>query len=105
VTDDPDSPRHPADARALRPIAFPPNAGPPTRISDVLLVPTDRNRGSFEEYQAHPPVGNPPFELGRGLQIAALDPALCELIFNACDPRGHFHFSARGDPLPLRISR
>jgi hypothetical protein len=57
----------------------------------VLLVPTDRNRGSFEEYQAHPPVGNPPFELGRGLQIAALDPALCELIFNACDPRGHFH--------------
>ncbi|MGH2714900.1 MAG: hypothetical protein ACRDM7_13625 [Thermoleophilaceae bacterium] len=61
----------------------------------MLLVPTSRDRGSYEEFRDHPPVGDPPFALGRGLEIVALDYALSELIFNACDPRGHFHFMAR----------
>jgi hypothetical protein len=51
--------------------------------------------GSFEEFTAQPPVGDPPFDLGRGLSIAELDYDLVELVMNACSQRGHYFVATR----------
>jgi hypothetical protein len=64
------------------------------RVYDVLLVTTGE-AGTFEEFQAHPPVGDPPFGLGRGLSIQSLTEDLTELLMNACSFRGHYFFPQR----------
>jgi hypothetical protein len=86
--------RHPADSRGLEVMGDPPGAGHPTRVYDVLLVPTS-DAGTFAEFQAHPPAGNPPAELGRGLSIRQLSDDLSELIMDACTFRGHYFFAQR----------
>lgn len=75
-------------------IAGPPDAGSPTQVYDVLVVTTSE-AASFEEFQAHPPAGDPPFDLGRGLSIKQLTPDLAELVMNACTFRGHYFFAER----------
>lgn len=92
--DPPEAARHPADARDLDPVALPPGAGPRKRVFDALLVTTG-GAGSFDEFVAHPPVGETAFVLGRDLVITKLGHDLEELIFNACQLRGHFFFGAR----------
>lgn len=64
------------------------------RVIDVLLVCTGED-GSFEEFQAHPPVGDPPCPLGRGLSVEQLGGDLADLVMNACSLRGHFFVRAR----------
>jgi len=65
------------------------------RVRDLLAVHTDEG-GTFEEFTAHPPAGNPPFELADGLTIVEnLDPPDLEgLIIASCMPRGHWFVPA-----------
>jgi hypothetical protein len=63
-------------------------------VYDVLLV-TPPDVMADDDLAAHPPVGDPPFELGRQLSIVNIDPATATLVMNACDQRGHFHFRSR----------
>lgn len=86
--------RHPADSRGLRVMGGPPGAGRPARVYDVLLVPTS-DTGAYEEFRSHPPAGDPPAGLGRGLSICHLPGDLCELIMDACTLRGHYFFAQR----------
>jgi hypothetical protein len=85
---------HPADSRGLRLTARPPGADEPVRVYDVLVVTTSE-AGAFEEFQAHPPAGDPPAELGRGLSIQQLASDVAELVMNACELRGHYYFAQR----------
>lgn len=85
---------HRADSRGLRLTARPPGAGQPVRVYDVLLVTTSE-AGTFEEFQAHPPAGDPPAELGRGLSIQQLTSDVAGLVMNACEFRGHYYFAER----------
>jgi hypothetical protein len=64
------------------------------RVYDALLVTTGET-GTFEEFQAHPPAGDPPVELGRGLSIQQLPSDVSEVVMNACTFRGHYFFAAR----------
>ena len=85
---------HQADSRGLRVTAGPPGAGSPVRVFDLLLVTTSE-AGTFEEFQAHPPAGDPPAELGRGLSIQQLAADVVEVVMNACQPRGHYYIAER----------
>jgi hypothetical protein len=64
------------------------------RVYDVLLVTTSE-AGTFEEFQIHPPAGDPPVELGRGLSIQQLPSDVNEVVMNACTFRGHYFFASR----------
>lgn len=53
-------------------------------------MPTNQYGGD-RDWRDHPPIGDPPFELGCGLSIVERLPGdLNELVIAACDPRGHF---------------
>ena len=84
----------PADSRGLHRITRPPGAGPPAHVYDVLLV-TPPDVMADDDLAMHPPVGDPPFELGRQLSIVHIESSTAELVMNACDQRGHFHFGER----------
>jgi hypothetical protein len=64
------------------------------RVYDVLLVTTSE-AGTFEEYQAYPPAGDPSAQLGRGLSIQQPASDLVGLVMNACEFRGHYFFPER----------
>jgi hypothetical protein len=87
--------RHPADSRDLPLTGRAPTSEPVARVVDVLLVTTGNDGGSFEDFEAHPPVGEPAVELGRGLTITALEPELAELIMDSCELRGHYFHAKR----------
>jgi hypothetical protein len=86
-------PGDPADSRDLRVVAAPPTAGKPKRVFDVLLAA--RTGGPVEDFEAHPPVGDPPVDLGAGLRIEALNATLSDLVLEACSLRGHYFRPAR----------
>lgn len=66
------------------------NEGPaPQALRDVLLVPTSDVADEDEEWELHPPAGNPPLDLGRGLWLTQeLNGSAAEAIMDACEPRG-----------------
>lgn len=76
-------------------VGGPPRAAEVARVRDLLATHTD-DGGTFEEFTAHPPAGDPPFELADGLTIAGnLDPpSLHRLIIASCMPRGHWFVPA-----------
>jgi hypothetical protein len=76
-------------------VGGPPGAGEAVRVRDLLATHTE-DGGTFEEFTAHPPAGDPPFELADGLSIAQdLDVAeLRRLIIASCMPRGHWYVPA-----------
>lgn len=55
---------------------------------DVLIVTTSHEAGTFEEFKAHPPAGEPAVELGRGIAIERLPQDEAEAYMDACEPRG-----------------
>ena len=63
-------------------------------MSDILLVSAGDD-GSFEEFRAHPPVGDQPRPLGRAVSIEQPGHDLAKLVMNACSPRGHFFVRTR----------
>lgn len=56
--------------------------------TDVLIVSTSHEAGTFEEFEAHPPAGEPAVELGRGIAIERLPHEEAEAYMDACEPRG-----------------
>ena len=60
----------------------------------MLLVPTFQS-GTFEEYQANPPAGDPPFDLASGVRIVRLRGEESDLVFASCSPRGHYFVASR----------
>jgi hypothetical protein len=76
-------------------VGGPPRAAEVVRVRDLLATHTD-DGGTFEEFTAHPPAGDPPFELADGLTIVEnLDPSsLHRLIIASCMPRGHWFVPA-----------
>jgi hypothetical protein len=46
-------------------VGGPPGAGEAVRVRDLLATHTE-DGGTFEEFTAHPPAGDPPFELADG---------------------------------------
>lgn len=88
--------RDQVNAEGLHWWAAPPTDAAATRVVDVLLVTTSEV-GSFEECEAHPPVGSPPFELAHALCIEKLDEDLERLIMDACTQRGHFFVPSMQD--------
>jgi hypothetical protein len=89
--DDPDE-LQAANAAELDWVGRAPTAAPASRVRDVLLIPTSTAEGDWD---AHPPVGSPPVDLGRGLNMTELDHDEAELVMNACTPRGHYFFAVR----------
>lgn len=81
------------NSRNLPNISRAPTQAPVSRIFDTLLVPT--GTGTFQEHQAHPSVGDPHFDLGRGLSIVIPPYDLVELVMNACSQRGHYFIPTR----------
>ena len=86
--------RHQGDARNLRPIAGAPTSASVRSVRDVLLVLPNHN-AAHDDFEAHPPVGSPAFDLGGGLRLEHLDSDLADLVMNACTPRGHYWFGVR----------
>ena len=76
-------------------VGGPPHAAEVARVRDLLATHTE-DGGTFEEFTAHPPAGDPPFELAEGLSIVEnLDPSsLHKLIIASCMPRGHWFVPA-----------
>ena len=66
----------------------PPSPGRAVRsIRDVLLVPA--GDVDDEDWERHPPAGNPLIELGRGMRLTQeLNGDRAERIMDACEPRG-----------------
>jgi hypothetical protein len=86
--------RHFADSTNLDFCGQAPTDARISSIRDVLLV-TTVGGGSFEEFQAHPPVDSPPIDLGKGVQLTEISPDESELVMNACAPRGHYFVAVR----------
>jgi hypothetical protein len=89
---------HPHDSRRLTSIAGPPGDGAAVRIYDTLLVMASGVSVSVEEGRAHPPVDSPAVELAEGLTLGELGNELVELVMNAGEFRGHFHYTTHGRP-------
>jgi hypothetical protein len=83
-----------ASSSDLDPVARPPTRAGVIRVRDVLIVKTS-DGGTFDEFQAHPPAGDPPSPLGRDAFIEQLDGDEAELVVNACEPRGHYYYAQR----------
>jgi hypothetical protein len=67
------------------------------RVRDVLLLPTG-SHGTFDEYQAHRPAGDPPIGLGGDLSVVlalSADRELEDLVMTSCSPRGHYFVPVR----------
>lgn len=66
----------------------PPDEAIVRAIRDVLLVPTS-DIDDDEVWELHPPAGDPPVELGRGVRLTQeLAGPQAEEIMYACEPRG-----------------
>ena len=85
--------RDQVNTEGLYPWGAPPTDAAATRVVDVLLVMTS-DVGSFEEFEAHPPVGSPAFELAPALRVEKLGGDLERLVMDACTQRGHFFVPA-----------
>jgi hypothetical protein len=86
--------RHFADSSDLDFCGAAPTSSPVAAVRDVLLI-TTVGGGTFEEFQAHPPVEDEPIKLGRNVEITDLDPDVAELVMNSCTPRGHYFVAVR----------
>lgn len=82
---------------------------------DVLIATTSHEAGTLEEYRAHPPAGQPPVELGRGITIEQLPQDEADAYMDACEPRGmdppavrqfgqRYAFLRRNAPDPDRLT-
>lgn len=63
--------------------------------TDVLIATTFHGAGTFEEFRDHPPAGDPPIELARGIAIEQLPGDVAETYMDACEPRGMEPLAAR----------
>lgn len=59
-----------------------------TEATDVLILTTRHGAGNVEEFRAHPPAGDPPVDLGGGLNFEQLPFEEAEDIMDGCEPRG-----------------
>ena len=56
--------------------------------TDVLILTTHHGAGTLEEFTTHPPAGDPPVDLGRGLTVEQLPFEKAEEIMDGCEPGG-----------------
>jgi hypothetical protein len=96
------------DALNLDYCGFPPDAGKPVRVRDIVAVEMTDVPGDIDllgEYTSNPPAGVPhypddgpvfpdPADIGRGITLGALTPDETELILAATELRGHYFRAA-----------